>query len=74
MTKQEVRQIGKTVIKFKNRDFIELPEEIYDLLELSYNGGYECSWEENGAVQKVTFKWEDVLYIKKISTQSTREG
>lgn len=74
MTEQEVRQIGKTVIKFKNRDFIELPEEIYDLLELSYNGGYECSWEENGAVQKVTFKWEDVLYIKKISMQSTREG
>lgn len=64
---------GKTIIKFKNGDRLELPERIYDILDFVNSGFAECYWKDGTARKKVAFRWEDVLYVK-VTTQSTQEN
>lgn len=64
---------GKTIIKFKNGGRLELPEGMYNILDFANSGFSECCWKDGTASKKVTFRWEDVLYVK-TTTQSTQEN
>lgn len=64
---------GKTIIKFKNGDRLELPEVMYSTMNFADSGFTECYWKDGTASKKVTFRWEDVLYVK-VTTQSTQEN
>lgn len=63
---------GKTIIKFKNGDILELPEEMYESMTFYQTGMTELHWLEDGFDKKVAFKCEDVLYVMR-ATQSTQK-
>jgi Tfp pilus assembly protein PilV len=52
---------------------LELPEGMYNILDFANSGFSECCWKDGTASKKVTFRWEDVLYVK-TTTQSTQEN
>lgn len=63
----------ETIIKFKNGKELHMPPEMYEELELKRRGHMECSWTKDGFDYKVQFSLEDVLYITRITRNTSNK-